>query len=182
MSTQKNINIIEKEVNNVRKAINKYDEEIDLLSHIKELAEHIKVDKTTYLPVTVFTSVGEDEVPLTPVGGLWTGDTFIAPDGWSINNSLTGAVWSSSATFSSETGEAYIAWSSPVRLTGNAGKDGKDGEKGAASTEIGQQRFKSIVFKRSNTAVIAPDAAEGSYSSPVPEGWSDGIVEGIEKL
>ena len=40
--------------------------------------------------------------------------------------------------------------------------------------------FKSIVFKRSNTAVSRPTG--GSYSSPVPSGWSDGVPSGEAKL
>ena len=40
--------------------------------------------------------------------------------------------------------------------------------------------FKSIVFKRSNSSVDAPIG--GSYASPVPEGWSDGVPSGKEQL
>lgn len=36
--------------------------------------------------------------------------------------------------------------------------------------------FKSTVFKRSNTAPSAPSG--GTYASPVPSGWSDGIPNG----
>ena len=45
----------------------------------------------------------------------------------------------------------------------------KDGEKGASS-------FTSHVFKRQNSQPSAPSG--GSYSSPVPSGWSDGIPDG----
>ena len=45
----------------------------------------------------------------------------------------------------------------------------KDGEKGASS-------FTSHVFKRQSSQPSAPSG--GSYSSPVPSGWSDGIPDG----
>ena len=51
---------------------------------------------------------------------------------------------------------------------------GDNGHDGASS-------FKSVVFKRSNAASVdAPTG--GSYTSPVPEGWSDGVPNGEEKL
>lgn len=54
---------------------------------------------------------------------------------------------------------------------------GIKGEKG----DSGQASFKSIVFKRSNaSSVDAPTG--GSYASPVPSGWSDGIPEGTAQL
>ncbi len=40
--------------------------------------------------------------------------------------------------------------------------------------------FKSIVFKRSNTAPSTPSG--GSYASPVPSGWNDGVPSGEAKL
>ncbi len=40
--------------------------------------------------------------------------------------------------------------------------------------------FKSIVFKRSNSNVDTPTG--GSYASPVPDGWSDGVPSGKEQL
>ena len=40
--------------------------------------------------------------------------------------------------------------------------------------------FKSIVFKRSNISVSTPIG--GTYASPVPEGWSDGVPAGKEQL
>ena len=38
--------------------------------------------------------------------------------------------------------------------------------------------YKSFVFKRSNSQPDAPSASSGSYASPVPTGWSDGIPSG----
>lgn len=44
----------------------------------------------------------------------------------------------------------------------------------------GVSAFKSVVFKRSNEDIDAP--VGGTYDSPVPSGWSDGVPGGEEKL
>ncbi len=54
------------------------------------------------------------------------------------------------------------------------GIDGKDGDGSGSGANSGA--FKSIVFKRSNTTPDTPSG--GSYDSPVPTGWSDGIPSG----
>ncbi len=59
------------------------------------------------------------------------------------------------------------------------GSEGQQGEAGADGISP-NTAFKSIVFKRSNIAVSAPTG--GSYASPVPSGWSDGVPSGEEKL
>lgn len=58
------------------------------------------------------------------------------------------------------------------------------GEKGEPGTDgvSPNTAFKSIVFKRTNTAPSAPTPQQGSYNNPVPSGWSDGIPSGEEKL
>lgn len=55
------------------------------------------------------------------------------------------------------------------------GTDGTDGISPNTS-------YKSIVFKRSNTTPNAPSSSDGSYASPVPTGWSDGVPQGSEIL
>lgn len=46
--------------------------------------------------------------------------------------------------------------------------------------EIGQSSFTSIVFKRSaNNIPITARPTGGTYASPVPTGWSDGIPAGV---
>lgn len=54
---------------------------------------------------------------------------------------------------------------------------GIKGDKG----DGGQSSFKSIVFKRSNESSVAAPTG-GSYASPVPTGWSDGIPDGTAQL
>lgn len=53
------------------------------------------------------------------------------------------------------------------------GEDGKDGINGKDGADGVQGDFKSQVFKRSLTAPTKPTG--GSYKSPIPTGWSDGI-------
>ena len=65
-------------------------------------------------------------------------------------------------------------WSEMVLggLDGADGKDGRDGADGMSGA------FKSIVFLRSNTQPARPTG--GTYDSPIPAGWSDGIPDGVE--
>lgn len=60
-----------------------------------------------------------------------------------------------------------------VVAQGVTGEEGKPGISPNAS-------FKSTVFKRTNSTPTAPTG--GSFSSPVPTGWSDGIPSGEEML
>lgn len=64
-----------------------------------------------------------------------------------------------------------LSWK--VSAAGVAGEPGKDGVSPNAS-------FKSTVFKRTNTNPARPTG--GSFSNPVPTGWSDGIPAGEAKL
>lgn len=59
----------------------------------------------------------------------------------------------------------------------NDGADGKDGKDGADGKD---GSFKSMVFLRSNTQPATPTG--GSYDSPVPSRWSDGIPAGEAKI
>lgn len=60
-------------------------------------------------------------------------------------------------------------------------KDGKDGEQGIQGIqgETGRSSFTSIVFLRSNPTPSTPQG--GSYDSPIPTGWSDGIPDDSEE-
>ena len=46
----------------------------------------------------------------------------------------------------------------------------------------GKGDFKATVFKRQNTQPSTPTASQGTYSNPVPDGWSDGIPAGGEMV
>ena len=81
------------------------------------------------------------------------------------------STWMSLCFVSGENG--YGEWSTPICLssgtaTGQQGPKGNSGEVGA---------FVSRVFKRQNSKPNRPTG--GSYSNPVPDGWHDGIPEGI---
>lgn len=81
---------------------------------------------------------------------------------------LNGAVWSNDSTGAKWMATRTIKNGKPnqwdvVRIEGEKGKDGKD----AASV------FTSTVFVRSDSQPAKPSG--GSFASPIPEGWSDGI-------
>lgn len=46
----------------------------------------------------------------------------------------------------------------------------------------GEMSFTSNVFKRSTTKPNKPGANEGSFSDPVPSGWSDGVPAGTDSI
>lgn len=57
-------------------------------------------------------------------------------------------------------------------------KDGKEGKQGIQG-ETGRSSFTSIVFLRSNPTPSTPQG--GSYESPIPIGWNDGIPDDSEE-
>lgn len=88
--------------------------------------------------------------------------------------------------------DSYLYWtkngvwlrdenSNMVRAQGIDGKDGKDGKDGTGSgSGSGVSSFKSIIFRRTNTAPDQPTG--GTFENPVATGWSDGIPSGNEIL
>lgn len=68
----------------------------------------------------------------------------------------------------------YEQWS----VRGEDGKDGQDGQDGkdGENGKDGVATFKSTVFIRQTSQPSTPSG--GSFSSPVPSGWSDGIPSG----
>ncbi|MBO5594419.1 MAG: hypothetical protein J5931_07425, partial [Prevotella sp.] len=48
--------------------------------------------------------------------------------------------------------------------------------------ERGYATFKSVVFKRAASKPAKPAANEGSFQSPVPSGWSDGLPAGTDTI
>ena len=83
-------------------------------------------------------------------------------------------LWACSGTISELTNSLVegTTWSTPVQFSGSAGANGEDGEPGTN----GNTSFKSIVFVRSVGDPGLPTG--GSFGSPVPSGWFDGIPEG----
>ena len=79
--------------------------------------------------ISAYKSTGASDVrPATPVGGSWdpTNDEIVYPDGWSSSDELGGIVWESNATFTS-LGNQTHPWTTPFRITGDKGENGKDG-------------------------------------------------------
>lgn len=104
------------------------------------------------------------------------------PSGWVKLPEGDGTWWMCTAVVDGSSDTVKGGWSDPIKMTGKDGKDGEDGEDGSSGNNgnNGQSSFKSFVYKRSNTSLPAPTG--GSFSNPVPEGWSDGIPEGDEQL
>lgn len=63
-----------------------------------------------------------------------------------------------------------------VVAQGSQGEQGDPGEPGISPNTA----FKSTVFVRSNSTPTTPGG--GTYASPVPDGWSDGVPSGEQKL
>ena len=90
------------------------------------------------------------------------------PNNWK-NEGDSNTIWMATATI---TNGVKSAWT----ITKIKGEDGTDGTDGVGV-------FKSTVFKRTNTILTAADKpVGGSFSNPVPTGWSDGIPAGEEIL
>lgn len=113
--------------------------------------------------VMIFTA--SDTQPETPVGGSWNVDdnTLLLPMGWDLSpNGMSGTIWMSTNTFSSDTGKLISAWSTPVRISG------KDGKAGADADNI------EFIYRLTQTSLKAPtkpvSVNEDDY---VPTGWTN---------
>lgn len=82
--------------------------------------------------------------------------------GWHDVPSANGIWWMSTALIAGQTGLCIGEWSDPVKVTPEDGVPG-------------QACYVSTVFCRKATQPDTPIG--GSYSSPVPDGWSDGIPQ-----
>lgn len=113
---------------------------------------------------TIFVFKSSEAKPARPVGGSWTLEGFIPPEGWTdSSDELDGIIWQSYATFL-ETGAIIKDWSEPVRITGNDGKNGVDG------TNI------EFIFKLTETSLESPylDVTDSPNTNEyIPEGWED---------
>ena len=104
-----------------------------------------------------------DTKPSTPTGGYFNFDTeeFTAPSGWSKTEPTSGIIWMSWGTFSIEAPNSP-SWGTPIRLTGENGKNGTDG------TSI------EFIFKLTATSLQTPAApTNSSQIGYVPDGWTN---------
>ena len=107
--------------------------------------------------------------------GTFDGTTETPPTGWSDNPYFTAGqiTYVSSATYIhdpvNDTWAINGSWSAPAEYS-------QEGKAGIPS-------FKSVTFKRQNTAVLSTPTG-GNWTSPIPTtaGWEDGVPSGEEKL
>lgn len=114
--------------------------------------------------LTAFVFKSSETTPSKPVGGSWNSDTnvFTPPTGWyTTDQNMVGTIWMSWAVFQT-TGTIQGEWSTPVRITGENGKDGQDGK----SIEF--------IYKVSNRVPNSSDKPSSvNEDGSVPDGWTD---------
>ena len=114
--------------------------------------------------LTAFVFKSSETIPSKPVGGGWNSDTnvFTPPTGWyTTDQNMVGTIWMSWAVFQT-TGTIQGEWSTPVRITGENGKDGQDGK----SIEF--------IYKVSNRVPNSSDKPSSvNEDGSVPYGWTD---------
>lgn len=114
--------------------------------------------------LTAFVFKSSETTPSKPVGGSWNSDTnvFTPPTGWyTTDQNMVGTIWMSWAVFQT-TGTIQGEWSTPVRITGENGKDGQDGK----SIEF--------IYRVSNRVPNSSDKPSSvNEDGSVPDGWTD---------
>lgn len=114
--------------------------------------------------LTAFVFKSSEITPSKPVGGSWNSDTnvFTPPTGWyTTDQNMVGTIWMSWAVFQT-TRTIQGEWSTPVRITGENGKDGQDGK----SIEF--------IYKVSNRVPNSSDKPSSvNEDGSVPDGWTD---------
>lgn len=114
---------------------------------------------------TIFAFKVSTAQPASPVGGSWNSVTDVVtyPVGWSANDSSAGIMWMSTAIFG--TTGIRGAWSTPIRITGNDGKNGEDGN----SVEF--------IYKLTKDSSIKPGKpVSQNVNDHIPLGWTDNPV------
>ena len=114
--------------------------------------------------LTAFVFKSSETTPSKPVGGSWNSDTnvFTPPTGWyTTDQNMVGTIWMSWAVFQTA-GTIQGEWSTPVRITGENGKDGQDGK----SIEF--------IYKVSNRVPNSSDKPSSvNEDGSVPDGWTN---------
>lgn len=119
------------------------------------------IDGDTVRTILAYKSTTTTTRPATPVGGSWDAATNIViyPDGWTGNDANpNGYVWMSSASFSSN-GTQMSPWTTPLRLTGDDGKDGSDG------TNI------EFIYKLTISSLVIPTKPTGNSQQEAIDNW-----------
>ena len=116
------------------------------------------------ITMIVYTSTEDEIPPSKPVGGVYWFETgsFECPDGWYVNDdNLNGIKWMSTKVFMSN--NQNNSWSTPIRISGKDGENGRDGDTIEFVYKLGDD-IKKIPQKPENNKDI---------NDYIPEGWLD---------
>lgn len=116
------------------------------------------------ITMIVYTSTEDEIPPSKPVGGVYWFKTgsFECPDGWYVNDdNLNGIKWMSTKVFISN--NQNNSWSTPIRISGKDGENGRDGDTIEFVYKLGDD-IKKIPQKPENNKDI---------NDYIPEGWLD---------
>lgn len=136
----------------------------------------IAYNATTDKPATSTLSIQVWKTSVNSSGGA-TRALSAPPTGYGVYAGTTVLTASSTGTYSYTTDNSAITEVQVKIAKGASSTDILDAETvPVTKAENGQSSFTSHVFKRQNTQPATPTG--GSYSSPVPSGWSDGVPDG----
>ena len=116
------------------------------------------------ITMIVYTSTEDEIPPSKPVGGVYWFETgsFECPDGWYVNDdNLNGIKWMSTKVFMSN--NQNNSWSTPIRISGKDGENGRDGDTIEFVYKLGDD-IKKMPQKPENNKDI---------NDYIPEGWLD---------
>ena len=124
------------------------------------------------ITMIVYTSTEDETPPNRPVGGFYwfeTG-TFDCPDGWYVNDdNLSGVKWMSTKVFMSN--NQNNPWSTPIRISGKDGENGRDGD------------TIEFIYKLGDDVNKIPKKPENNkdINDYIPEGWLD-HPQGVDEI
>ena len=153
---------------------------------VKVVGEDGSDGKSAYPPATIFATLNEGAIAAAPNGGTYDSNYVVrgvTPNYWSQNNqSESGKItWLSTGIFNG----VSFTWTNPLRITGENGEDGTDGE----SREFIYRRFESTqaLTEYVNSGVLDPyltwdspissaGTAEYQTDNFTPLDWEDNPV------
>lgn len=153
---------------------------------VKVVGEDGSDGKSAYPPATIFATLNEGAIAAAPNGGTYDSNYVVrgvTPNYWSQNNqSESGKItWLSTGIFNG----LSFTWTNPLRITGENGEDGTDGE----SREFIYRRFESTqaLTDYVNSGVLDPyltwdspissaGTAEYQTDNFTPLDWEDNPV------
>ena len=120
---------------------------VDYANAVRGIVNNVSVENVNFIPTLIFKYVADNgdktERPSTPIGGKWnisevTGNsTFTAPDEWFANIDDYRSVivskdilYMSYSIFKNNGIDQYLKWTTPIKISGTNGVDGKQGAQG----------------------------------------------------